>query len=110
MAIFGFTSNYSFDSIKEDERSPAATPSEIMKYLAMTAEAGIPPHELKLKENCVCLFMRNISVNAGLVKIAQFIVRRLLDHPVEMETLPKSSNTYQATQFLLPRITLEFRP
>ena len=61
---------YSFDSIKEDELLEGSTPPEITNYLSMAAEPEIPSHELRLKENYLCLLMRNISVDSGLVKNA----------------------------------------
>jgi hypothetical protein len=104
-------SYYSFDSIKEDERSTGSTvPPEMTDYLSMAAEPGIPSYELRLKENCLCSLMRNISVDSGLVKNARVIVQRLLDHVVEVETLPTSLNAYQSAKFLLPRILFEFQP
>ena len=102
---------YSFDSIKEEERSASSTaPPEMTDYLSMATEPGIPPHELRLKENCLCSLMRNISIDSGLVKNARVIVRQLLDHLVEVETLPTASNAYRSTKFLLPRILFEFQP
>ena len=103
---------YSFDSIKEDDcaqtsRGPRAPP-EMMEYLAMATESGIPPHELRLKEGCLCSLMRNISVDLGLVKNARLIVWQLLDHVVEVETLSTALTSDQPARFLLPRINFEF--
>ena|SRR5437870_3548591 len=88
-------SYYSFDSVKEDEGlTTSAAPPEMTDYLAMATEPGIPTHELHLKENCLCSLMRNIFIDSGLVKNAQMIVQRLLDHVVEVETLLTGSNAY----------------
>ena len=102
---------HSFDSVKEDELSAgSAQPPEMTDFLSMATEPGIPSHTLRLKENSLCSLMRNISIDSGLVKNARVIVRRLLDHVVEVETLPSSSNAYHSAKFLLPRILFEFRP
>ena len=64
-------SYYSFDSIKEDEHSMGtAAPPEMIDYLSMAAEPGIPSHELCLKENYLYLLIRNISIDSSLVKNA----------------------------------------
>jgi hypothetical protein len=101
---------YSSDTVKEDETLDRQPTAELLEYLALTSEHGIPPHELTLKPDCLCSVMRNLSIEDGLVKNARVIVRRLSRHTIEVETLPNASNSFASATFSLPRINFEFQP
>src|SRR6184192_33332 len=54
--------------------------------------------------------MRNLSIDHGLVKNVRVIVRRMLRHTIEVETLPNETNDFQTGCYPLPRINFEFQP
>lgn len=72
------------DTQPDDVRQPLATPD----YLNALKEPGIPPHELTLKVGAICRFTRNFSAARGITKNTRVIVQRLMQHSVEVRTLP----------------------
>jgi hypothetical protein len=78
-----------------------------MDYLSLQRENGVPPHELNLKQGCVCTIMRNLDINEGLVKNRKVVVERLLERVVEVRLIESSSSR---NTFCIPRITFDFRP
>lgn len=62
---------------------------------------GVPAHDLKLKIGCVCMIIRNLSFNDGLVNGTKVIVTAAAPR---MITVQKSGST---TEFLIPRITFK---
>ncbi|KAK4702244.1 ATP-dependent DNA helicase PIF1, partial [Phenoliferia sp. Uapishka_3] len=73
---------YSHDELRDYDGNLPDQPA--VDFLHSQNENGIPPHELHLKVNVICVLMRNLSVERGLVKNAN-------DH-------------------LLPRISFDFTP
>lgn len=73
----------SSDSVEDDsaDRGIFSDP----KFLNSLQEPGIPPHELLLKPGVICRLTRNFD--ASLTKNTRVIVRTLLRHTVEVETL-----------------------
>jgi hypothetical protein len=57
------------------------------EFLNSLKEPGIPPHELFLKIGTICRLTRNFDASRGLTKNTQVIVRKLLWHTVEVETI-----------------------
>ena len=53
-------------------------------YLAILTQNGVPLHELKLKQGCICSIMRNMSVQKGLVKNTRVIIERLHQRYIEV--------------------------
>lgn len=76
----------------------------------MLKEPGIPAHELTLKVGCLCVVMRNLSIDNGLVKNARVVVRALHERYVKVELLPNSSYIPQGNIFCFSRIIFEFQP
>jgi hypothetical protein len=74
------------DSVEGDESSAKDVFSgpELLNSLQ---EPGIPPHELVLKIGAVCRLTRNFDASKGLTKNTRVIVRKLLRHTVEIETI-----------------------
>jgi hypothetical protein len=71
-------------SIVDMETNPLASP----EFLNSQSEAGIPPHELKLRIGAVVRFTRNLNPNKDITKNTRAIVRSLNRYSVEVETLP----------------------
>jgi hypothetical protein len=112
--LFHLAVYHSFDSIKESDASTGRflTTSDLLEYLALLRQPGVPSSTLTLKIGAVCTIMRNISPDKGLVKNARVIVTNLATRYVEVRHL----STHQASHlpsnisFCLSRITFEFKP
>jgi hypothetical protein len=78
----------SSDSV-EDEGANEAVFSD-PEFLNSLREPGIPPHELILKTGSICRLTRNFDASRGLTKNTRVIVRTLLRHTVEVETISSS--------------------
>jgi len=71
----------------------------------------VPPHELHLKESAICVLMRNLSLENGLVKNARVVIKKLLENFIEVELVQTS--VYEESRrrtYHLPRIMFEFQP
>ena len=75
------------DSIEEDVQGSNEAVYEDPEFLNSLQEPGIPPHELVLKVGAICRFTRNFDASRGLTKNTRAIVRNLLRHTVEVETI-----------------------
>ena len=84
--------------------------TEMLDFLALASQPGVPPHALRMKVGCLCSIMRNLSIDNGLVKNARVIVTKLNYFTVEVKTLPSVVNNFTSQLFCLPRINFEFQP
>jgi hypothetical protein len=75
------------DSIEEDVQGSNEAVYDNPEFLNSLQEPGIPPHELVLKVGAICRFTRNFDASRGLTKNTWVIVRNLLRHTVEVETI-----------------------
>jgi hypothetical protein len=57
------------------------------EFLNSLKELGVPPYELVLKIGAICRLTRNFDASRGLTKNTRVIVRKLLRHTVEVETI-----------------------
>lgn len=57
------------------------------EFLNSLTEPGIPPHEISLKVGAICRLVRNFDASRGLTKNTRVIVRKMLRHSVEIETI-----------------------
>ena len=115
---------YSYDSIKDtdeennqiggqDQSSNSTLRGQIStpEFLHEIHEPGIPPHELYLKESAVCVLMRNLSLEEGLVKNARVVIKKLLENVIEVELVgPEAANRDKGKMYHLLRILIEFQP
>lgn len=76
------------DSIEDELQGSNEAVFEDPEFLNSLQEPGIPPHELILKVGAICRFTRNFDASRGLTKNTRVIVRNLLRHSVEIETIP----------------------
>ena len=63
---------------------------------------GVPDHHLRMKLNCLCLAMRNISIQDSVMNNTKVIVREIGRKFVTVETLQEHRHV------LLPRIVFRF--
>jgi hypothetical protein len=54
---------------------------------------GVPPHELQLKEGCICSLMRNMSVWKHLVKNTRMVVECIHQHFVQVRVINNRTGT-----------------
>ena len=78
-------------------------------YLVILTQNGVPPHELKLKQGCICLIMRNMSVEKGLVKNARVKIECLHRRYIEVRIINNRTGKLGDIH-CIPRIQFEFTP
>ena len=112
---------FSYDSIKDgenmekprEELSSSGLQGQIAtpEFLHDIHEPGVPPHELRLKESAICVIMRNLSLEDGLVKNARVVIRKLLEKVIEVELVGvEAVEMGKKKIYHLPRIMFEFQP
>lgn len=112
---------FSYDSIKDgenmekprEELSSSGLQGQIAtpEFLHDIHEPGVPPHELRLKESAICVIMRNLSLEDGLVKNARVVIRKLLENVIEVELVGvEAVEMGKKKIYHLPRIMFEFQP
>jgi len=80
-------SYHSSDTVVDDDPE---NPCTSLDFLNSLTEPGIPPHELQLKVGAVCRFTRNFDAGKGLTKNTRVVIRRLMQHSVEVETFAET--------------------
>ena len=112
---------FSYDSIKDgenmekprEELSSSGLQGQIAtpEFLHDIHEPGVPPHKLCLKEAAICVIMRNLSLEDGLVKNARVVIRKLLENVIEVELVGvEAVEMGKKKIYHLPRIMFEFQP
>ncbi len=96
----------SADTCVEDETDPDQryVPTEILHNLS---EPGVPDHSLKLKIGCICIVIRNLSFDDGLVNGSKIVVRSVSNKLIGADLLRDDS---QPRHVFIPRITFRFSP
>ncbi len=96
----------SADSCVEDETDPDQrfVPTEILHNLS---EPGVPNHSLKLKVGCICIVIRNLSFDDGLVNGSKVVIRSISTKLIAADLL---RDGFPPKQVLFPRITFRFKP
>uniref|UniRef100_A0A914DXX8 ATP-dependent DNA helicase n=1 Tax=Acrobeloides nanus TaxID=290746 RepID=A0A914DXX8_9BILA len=72
---------------KADDGEPKGYIEYPTEFLRTLNSSGLPPHELKLKENTPVMLLRNLRPSIGLCNGTRLIVKRLHDHLLECEIL-----------------------
>ena len=112
---------FNYDSIKDgenmekprEELSSSGLQGQIAtpEFLHDIHEPGVPPHELRLKESAICVIMRNLSLEDGLVKNARVVIRKPLENVIEVELVEvEAVEMGKKKIYHLPRIMFEFQP
>ncbi|KAE8229400.1 hypothetical protein CF326_g5630 [Tilletia indica] len=101
-----FQTKLSRDSIKDADQSEMNEDdiTAALETLAQITHPRIPNHELHVKEGEVCSILRNINVNAGLVKHARVLILHINPNSISVRLLTTGRT------FTLPRVNFEFRP
>ncbi|KAL8276810.1 hypothetical protein RQP46_010741 [Phenoliferia psychrophenolica] len=102
------------NEIKELDEPLLQAPT--LEYVESLKENGIPPHVLHLKPDmsilrqvgAICVIMRNLSIERGLVKNAKVVVTARHRHLIEVLLLNRDGG--DETTHLLPRINFSFSP
>ena len=97
-----FCSFYSSDSLISGENSPN-TPFASPEHLNQLNVQGVPPHELKLKEETLCLITRNLNFSESLVNGQKCVVLAVSPNSrvIQVELLTDEN---PRTIVLIPRI------
>ncbi|KAL7093982.1 hypothetical protein ACP275_11G072600 [Erythranthe tilingii] len=82
----------------------ASQQGEYEDYLNGISASGLPPHILKLKENCPIMLLRNLNPVQGLCNGTRLICRQLGDNFIKAEI---AVGDFKGDQVFIPRIPLE---
>ena len=66
--------------------------------------AGVPPHELTLKENDICILLRNIDKSSGLTNNRRVIIKSITNFCIKVAT-----TGHHPKYHYIPRIHFKFR-
>ena len=61
---------YSFDSVDDDTRN-----NYPLDFLNSITPNGLPPHELKVKKDCLVILLRNLAPHNGLCNSTRLVIR-----------------------------------
>jgi len=78
-------------------------PIEEIRELNGLNWSGVPNHTLTLKENCLVMLLRNLSVKDGLMNGTKLIVRKVKNRVVICDTIDANRR-----QVAIPRMNFEF--
>jgi len=115
---------FSYDSIKDTDEESVQVEREdrslnttlrgqisTPEFLHEIHEPGVPPHELRLMESAICVLMRNLTLEEGLVKNARVVIKKLLENVIEVELVGvEAARGANRKRYHLPRIMFEFQP
>ncbi|RPA92024.1 hypothetical protein L873DRAFT_245429 [Choiromyces venosus 120613-1] len=87
---------FSYDSIKDRESIQKTIEEELLnsslqgqiltpELLHEIHEPGVPLHELHLTASAICVIMRNLSLEDGLVKNARVVIKKVFKNVIEVE-------------------------
>ncbi len=96
----------SADSCVIDNKSPDEkfVPTDILHRMT---EPGVPDHCIKVKKGAICLIIRNLSFDDGLVNGSKVIIRHATNRIVQADLL---RDGLQPIRVSIPRINFVFRP
>lgn len=89
---------YSFDSVDDDTRN-----NYPLEFLNSITPNGLPPHELRVKMNCLVILLRNLDPHNGLCNGTRLVVRGFKNNAVDAETV---NGQHAGDRVFIPRIPL----
>jgi ATP-dependent DNA helicase PIF1 len=89
---------HSFDSAEGDAQH--LYPPEFLNSLTVS---GLPPHELRLKQGCPIILLRNIDPSNGLCNGTRLICKNLLPNVIDAEI---ATGDHRGKRVYIPRIPL----
>jgi hypothetical protein len=96
---------FSKNSLTQVEDTSGYLGSILMQEsLSVFQPTGVPPHELTLKENDICLLTRNLQRRTGLTTNARVRILQINTNYIRVQTL-----TSPPKHALIPRIRFKFR-
>ncbi len=96
----------SADSCAMDETDPENrfAPTEVLHTFGAP---GVPHHRLVIKHGCVCILLRNMSFDDGLVNGAKLVIRNATTRIIEADLL---RDGFTPKRVSIPRILFKFQP
>ena len=73
------------------------------EFLHSLHKSGLPPHELKLMENCPVMLLRNMNPNAGLCNGTRMLITQMGEKVLKCKLL---TGERKGKEVLIPKITL----
>ena len=73
-------------------------------FMAVMKRPGVPPHVLQLKVGCICMCMRNLDPELGLLNGTKLRILRLGLRVIEAEILRVNAGAAPPVRCLIPRI------
>jgi ATP-dependent DNA helicase PIF1 len=89
---------YGFDLVDDDERN-----NYPQDFLNSITPNGPPPHELRIKINCLHILLRNLDPRSGLCNGTRLAVRAVDKHILDAEIV---NGTHAGDRVFIPRILL----
>ena len=78
-----YTSIDTANNSENDEIGEAVLPL----FLNTLTPTTLPPHELRLRKNCVVMLIRNLNINEGLCNGTRLLIHDMSDHLLKCEIL-----------------------
>ncbi len=96
----------SADTCAMDETDPENrfAPTEVLHTFGAP---GVPHHRLIIKPGCICILLRNMSFDDGLVNGAKVVIRRATNRMIEADLLREG---FSPKKVSIPRILFKFQP
>ncbi|KYM96549.1 ATP-dependent DNA helicase PIF1 [Cyphomyrmex costatus] len=77
----------SIDSTENCDNNDEISKVLLPEYLNTLSPSAFPPHELRLKPNCVIMLIRNLSINEGLCNGTRLMIIELTNHLLKCKIL-----------------------
>ena len=94
---------HSLDSVSDDTCTPRISTAYPQSFLNGLDFPGLPPHQLKLKQGCPVILLRNLNPKKGLCNGTKLRVDRIGERLLHLTIV---SGKYDGTCVVLPRIDL----
>ena len=95
---------HSVDKVVEDDQTEVNNFS--VEFLHSLTPSGMPQHEIKLKEGCVIMLLRNLDSDSGLCNGTRLVVRELLGSRVIDAEVISGAKAFIGKRVFIPKIKL----